>query len=328
VTGNGRLYLLSRESEWDAVASIAFESESANWAIKDIPPQTGKRIIVTGANSGIGWHTALELARAGAEVTITARSEAKAADAAVRIHRRVPNARLKTAILDLADLAKVRAFAAGELADPRPIDTLINNAGIMALPKRELTINGFERQFATNVLGPFLLSGLLLPAIFRATAPRIVTVSSEAHRMGGPVPVQDLNSERDYRPHRAYAKTKLENILFARELQRRAGDRLLAVACHPGLSDTNLFADSTLRMRLLFWAARPIIQHAAEGAQSTLFAATAAETRPGGYYGPGRFFNTRGSPIETEPSPYARDKNAAKRLFDELERIAGIRYPL
>jgi NAD(P)-dependent dehydrogenase (short-subunit alcohol dehydrogenase family) len=143
------------------------------WTTEDIPPQIGKRIIVTGANSGIGWHTALELARAGAEVAITARSEVKADDAAASIRRRAPDARLKTALLDLADLATVRAFAAGELADPRPIDTLINNAGVMALPKREVTADGFERQFATNVLGPFLLTGLLLPAILRAAAPRI-----------------------------------------------------------------------------------------------------------------------------------------------------------
>jgi NAD(P)-dependent dehydrogenase (short-subunit alcohol dehydrogenase family) len=298
------------------------------WTTKDIPPQTGKRIIVTGANSGIGWHTALELARAGAEVTLTARSAAKADEAAVRIRRRVPGAKLKTAILDLADLANVRAFAAVELADAQPIDVLVNNAGIMALPKREISVDGFELQFATNVLGPFILTGLLLPAILRATAPRIVTVSSEAHTIGGPVPVQDLNSERDYRPLRAYAKTKLENILFTRELQRRAGDRLLAVACHPGIVDTNLPAASVFGMRLLFWVAHPVIQHAADGALSTLLAATAADTKPGGYFGPGHLFKIRGSPVETAPASFALDPQAAKQLFDELERIAGITYPL
>jgi NAD(P)-dependent dehydrogenase (short-subunit alcohol dehydrogenase family) len=216
------------------------------WTTEDIPPQTGKRIIVTGANSGIGWHTALELTRAGAEVAITARSEVKADDAAARICRRAPDARLKTALLDLAT---VRAFAAGELADPRPIDTLPGSWRC----QNARTADGFERQFATNVLGPFLLTGLLLPAILRAAAPRIVTVSSETHTMGGPVPVEDLNSERDYRPLRAYAKTKLENILFTCELQRRAGNRLLAVACHPGVVDTNLPAHSVLGMKLLFW---------------------------------------------------------------------------
>jgi NAD(P)-dependent dehydrogenase (short-subunit alcohol dehydrogenase family) len=298
------------------------------WTADNIPPQVGKRIIVSGANSGIGWHTALELARAGAEVTITARSEAKADDAAARIRRWVPNASLKAAVVDLADLATVRAFAARELADLRPIDTLVNNAGVMALPKREVTADGFERQFATNVLGPFVLTGLLLPAILRATTPRIVTVSSEAHRMGGPVPVQDLNSERDYRPFRAYAKTKLENILFTHDLQRRARERVLALACHPGLADTNLPTASIFSMRLLFRIARPIIQDPAVGAQSTLFAATAEETKPDGYYGPGRLFKIRGSPVETDPAPFAHDNHAAKCLFDDLERIARIRYPL
>jgi NAD(P)-dependent dehydrogenase (short-subunit alcohol dehydrogenase family) len=293
-----------------------------------MPPQNGKRIIVTGANSGIGWHTALELARAGAEVTLAARTEAKAQDAAVRIRRRVPNARVQPALLDLADFATVRAFAAAALAQPRPVDTLVNNAGIMAPPEREVTVDGFERQFATNVLGPFLLTGLLLPALLRAPAPRIVTVSSEAHTLRGAGPVQDLNSERAYRPMQAYAKTKLENILFTRELQRRAGDRVLAVACHPGVADTNLPRGSIFGMRVLFRVTRAIIQTAEEGAQSVLFAATSAQAKPGGYYGPGGFLRIRGAPTETEPSPFARDADAGKRLFDELERIAGIRYAL
>jgi NAD(P)-dependent dehydrogenase (short-subunit alcohol dehydrogenase family) len=188
-------------------------------------------------------------------------------------------------LLDLADLATVRAFAAGELADPRPIDTLINNAG--------------------------------------GSCSADFTVSSEAHTMGGPVPVEDLNSERDYRPLRAYAKTKLENILFTRELQRRAGNRLLAVACHPGVVDTNLPAHSILGMKLLFWAAHRIIQHAAEGAQSTLLAATAAKTQPGGYYGPAQLFKIRGAPVETEPAPFAQDEHAAKELFEDWSESPG-----
>ena len=293
-----------------------------------MPPQNGKRIIVTGANSGIGWHTALELARAGAEVTLAGRSEAKAQDAAARIRRRLPNARVQPALLDLANFTTVRAFAATALAQTQPIDTVINNAGIMAPPKREVTVDGFERQFATNVLGPFLLIGLLLPSLLRAPAPRIVTVSSEAHTLRGAGPLQDLNSERDYRPMHAYAKTKLANILFTRELQRRAGDRLLAVACHPGVADTNLPRGSIFGMRLLFRVTRPIIQTAEEGAQSVLFAAMSEQAKPGGYYGPGGFLRIRGAPVETEPSASALDTAAGKRLFDDLERIAGIRYPL
>ncbi|TAL00201.1 MAG: SDR family NAD(P)-dependent oxidoreductase, partial [Rhodospirillaceae bacterium] len=195
------------------------------WSTADIPSQAGRRAVVTGANSGIGWHTALELARAGAEVIIPARTQAKADDACQRIRALVPDAKIVTSIMDLTSLTSVRDFAAQQLADQRPIDMLINNAGVMALPRRKLSVDGFELQFATNVLGHFLLTGLLLPAILRAPAPapRVVTVSSAAHMRGGPVPVTDLNSETSYKPIRAYAKTKLENLLFARELQRRAG---------------------------------------------------------------------------------------------------------
>jgi len=141
---------------------------SQAWTSKDIPSQSGKRIIVTGATSGIGWNTALELARAGAEVTIPARTAAKAEDAAARIRADVPHAKLKTAIMDLSSLRSVREFAEQQLADTRPIDTLVNNAGVMAIPKSTVSVDGFEMQFATNVLGHFLLTGLLLPSILPA----------------------------------------------------------------------------------------------------------------------------------------------------------------
>ena len=298
------------------------------WTLRDIPPQTGKRILITGANSGIGWHTALELARAKAEVTISARSQEKAEGAAARIRAQVPQARLKTGVMDLADLSSVRTFADRELADPRPIDTLINNAGVMALPKREVSRDGFEMQFATNVLGPFLLTGLLLPAILRASAPRIVNVSSYAHTIGGPVPIDDLNSEREYKPVRAYGKTKLENILFTRELQRRAGDRLLATTCHPGASHTNLAVNTTFGMKLTTWLLTPIMQGAAQGAEPTLMAATSSEAKPGGYYGPGGLWGLRGHPVETSTAPFAHDLGAGHSLFRELERLAGISYGL
>jgi NAD(P)-dependent dehydrogenase (short-subunit alcohol dehydrogenase family) len=299
-----------------------------SWTAKDMPSQSGKRILVTGANSGVGWNAALELARAGAEVILAARSEAKAGDAASRIRAEVPQARLQTGILDLADLASVRRFAAEQLADPRPLDTLINNAGVMALPGRQVSADGFELQFATNVLGPFLLTGLLLPAVLRAAAPRVIAVSSQAHLLGGPTPVQDLNSERGYQPVRAYAKTKLENILVARELQRRAGARLLSLACHPGASHTNLTAASTLSLRLVTRAMGAMMQGSAEGAWPTLLAATDPNAKPGGYYGPGGLLELRGRAVETEPAPFAKDPGAAKRLFDELELMASISYPL
>lgn len=299
---------------------------SSNWSTGDIPDQTGRRAIVTGGNSGIGWHTALELARAGAEVTIASRDAGRAAAAADRIRRELPAAQVRTGMLDLAQLASVHAFATAELGDSRPIDLLVNNAGVMALPERRLSPDGHELQFATNVLGPFVLTGLLLPRILQAAAPRVVTVSSLAHTQGGPTPIKDLDSEQSYRPVRAYAKTKLANILFTRELQRRAGDRLLAAASHPGGSRTNLAADTALGLKLLTWAMRPILQSAAAGAQPTLRAATAPDVTRGGYYGPGALSGLRGPAVEAQTAPFAEDGAAGHRLWGELEAIGGVSY--
>lgn len=201
----------------------------------------------------------------------------------------------------------VHAFAKSELADPRPIDLLINNAGVMALPERRVSPDGHELQFATNVLGPFVLTGLLLPCVLEASASRVVTVSSYAHTQGGPTPIEDLESERAYRPVRAYAKIKLANILFTRELQRRAGGRLLAAASHPGASRTNLSVDTSLPMKLVTWAMRPMLQSATAGAEPTLRAATAPDVRPGAYYGPGGLFRLRGPAIEAETATFAHD---------------------
>lgn len=301
---------------------------SKPWTIHDIPDQTGKRAIVTGANSGIGWHTALELARAGAEVTIASRDAGKAKLAAERIRAALPCPRIRTAVLDLARLASVRAFAEAELADARPVDLLVNNAGVMALPERRVSPDGHELQFATNVLGPFVLTGLLMPRILEAGAPRVVTVSSYAHTQGGPTPVEDLESERGYSPVRAYAKTKLANILFTRELQRRAGDRLLVAACHPGASRTNLSADTSRPMKLITWAMGPMLQSAAAGAEPTLRAATAPDVKGGAYYGPGGLFRLRGPAVEAETAGFAHDAAAGRRLWGELERIGGVVYPM
>ena len=296
------------------------------WTTRDIPDQTGRRAIVTGANSGIGWYTALELARAGADVTIASRDASKAAAAADRIRAALPNAHIHTGALDLARLASVRAFAQSQQADVRPIDLLVNNAGVMALPERRTSPDGHEMQFATNVLGPFVLTGLLLPRFLEARAPRVVTVSSYAHTQGGPTPVEDLDSERGYRPVRAYAKTKLANILFTRELQRRAGDRLLAATAHPGASRTNLAVDTSGPMKLITWAMRPMLQSAAAGAEPTLRAATAPDAEPGSYYGPGGLFGLRGPAVRQETAPFAYDEAAGRRLWDELEQISGFDF--
>ena len=299
------------------------------WTNKNIPPQTGRRILVTGANSGIGFEAALELARAGADVTLISRSEEKAQTAADRIKKIVPQAQLEPGVMDLSNLRSVRKFAESQLASDRPINTLINNAGIMAPRKRLVSQDGFELQFATNVLGHFLLTGLLLPLILRARASRVVTVSSLAHRLGGPVPLTDLNSELSYKPNKSYAKTKLANILFGRELQRRAGDRLLSTMCHPGGSWTNLqFNGESRWLQLTTILLISVIQSAAAGAMPTLCAATAPDAKPAGFYGPSHLFGLRGPGKETRLAEFAFNDAAAKQLFDQLQEISEIRYPL
>ena len=279
------------------------------WTPAAIPSLADRRAIVTGANSGIGWHTALELARAGAEVVLPTRSAAKGEDAAARIWREVPGARLVTGLLDLADLAAVGTFAARMIEENRPLDILVNNAGIMALPRRTLSRDGYEMQSATNVVGPYVLTGLLMPLLLRAEAPRVVNVSSSAHTGGGPVPLRDLNSESGYKPMQAYARTKLATLLFTRELQRRYAGRLLAAASHPGISNTNLAAGTTVAMKVV----------------TTLLTAPGIE--PGGYYGPAGFLGLRGHPARNTASPLAEDAAAARALFDELELLTSVRYP-
>ncbi len=257
------------------------------WTFLDIPSQCDKRVLVTGATSGIGWQAALELARAGALVLIPARTQEKADSAVARIRQILPDAKLETGSLDLADLTSVKAFAKQQLIDGQPLDVLLNNAGVMALPKQTLSVDGFEMQFATNVLGHFALTGLLLPLLVQASAPRVVSVSSMAHMNAGPIPVEDLNSEQSYKPFRAYSKTKLEGMLFAQELQRRVGSRLLSVSCHPGYARTNLqFQGPSTLIKLVSAMTLPMSQNAAGGAQPSLFAATSPDAQPAGYYGP------------------------------------------
>jgi NAD(P)-dependent dehydrogenase (short-subunit alcohol dehydrogenase family) len=303
----------------------------AKWTAADIPSQSGRRAIVTGANSGIGFHAALELARSGAEVVVPARTEAKTLDARTRICAQVPGGKVETAILDLADLASVRSFAASQVE--RPLDLLINNAGVMAIPQRELTVDGFERQFGTNYLGPFALTALLLPALLRTEKPRVVTVSSSAAKMGK-IKFDNLQSERSYSPMwGAYAQTKLADLMFAVELQRRieaAGMTLMSVACHPGYAITNL--QSTITggpMKLLSTLLAPIVsQDAAHGALPTLYAAVSAEAQPGGYYGPDGPLELKGSPVAVPIPSHAKDAAVAKRLWTVSEELTGVRFAL
>jgi NAD(P)-dependent dehydrogenase (short-subunit alcohol dehydrogenase family) len=309
------------------------------WKPAAIPPQTGKLAYVTGANSGVGYHAALELARAGCAVILACRDRAKADAARTRILAAMPAAAIEIADLDLASLNSVRAAAHAFIVTGRRLDLLINNAGIMALPERRTTPEGFELQFGTNHFGHFALTGLLLPALLRANtggAPtRIVTVSSIAHR-GATIDFADLQWERGYKPMPAYRRTKLANLLFGLELQRRLGReraQAMSVVVHPGVSNTNLFAAGPGSGRSLAAKLTPpfvalIAQSDAQGSWPTLYAATMPQIEGGHYYGPDGFREMRGYPVEVRAEAQAYDEALAGRLWEISEQLTGVRYPL
>ena len=303
----------------------------------DIPSQYGRRVLITGANSGIGYETSLELARHGAEVILPARSVDKANDAIRRIRSEVPGAKLTPGILDLASLASVRAFAAS-MAEKFPgesLDLLINNAGVMAVPKRELTVDGYERQFATNYLGPFLLTALLYPQLKRKPGTRVITVSSGVSNQGK-IEFDNLQSERVYKPmFGAYSQSKLADLIFQLELQRRlsaAGSPILSTGAHPGYAITNLQTSGPagalpFGMRIATMILKPLAsQDAAHGALPTLFAAASPAATPGGYYGPNGFQELKGDPVPAKVAPAAKDLALAKRLWAETERLTGVKF--
>jgi NAD(P)-dependent dehydrogenase (short-subunit alcohol dehydrogenase family) len=300
---------------------------SKKWTAEDIPDQTGRDVIVTGANSGLGFHTSLELARKGAHVVMACRNVDKAAAAEQRIRDEVPGADVEVRALDLADLDSVRAFA-GAL-DLDKIDLLVNNAGVMALP-RQHTAQGFERQLGTNHLGHYALTGLLMPKLLKADHPRVVTVSSNAHKMGR-VNFDNLNGDSRYFRWTAYSQSKLANLLFMFELGRRSKGAVTSVAAHPGYAATHLqfqAADATgnpLDRIVNKFANAVLAQSDAMGALPSLYAATM--DIPGGSYvgpdGPGEF---RGHPHLVTPTKSARNEDDAKRLWDVSEELTGVKY--
>ena len=309
-----------------------------NWTANNIPSQQGKRALITGANSGIGWETALELARRGAEVILPARTPAKADDAVARIKQQVPQAKLIPEILDLADLSSVRSFAARtiERFPGQSLDLLINNAGVMAVPTRELTVDGYERQFATNYLGPFALTALLFASIKPQTGSRIVIVSSTASNFGK-IEFDNLQSERIYKPMwQAYSQSKLADSIFALELQRRltaSGSPIICTAAHPGYALTNLQTSGPGNMggfmRFLSAVLKPVASHdAAHGALPTLLAATSPDATPGGYYGPNGFQELKGDPAPAKIATRAKDPAVAKRLWSTTERLTGVSFSI
>jgi NAD(P)-dependent dehydrogenase (short-subunit alcohol dehydrogenase family) len=302
-------------------------------SVADMPSQNGKLAVVTGATGGLGYETALGLARAGAEVLVTGRNAEKGRVAIEQIKRAAPAAKVSFAMLDLASIARVRAFAANMIANGRPLDLLINNAGVMDLPNRRLTEDGFEMQFATNHLSHFALTGLLLPLLRIAQSPRVVNVSSVAHR-GGKIDFGNLQGERKYRSWPAYQQSKLANLLFTFELQRRSdayGWGLMSNAAHPGYARTDLIPNGPGTNSVkgaLMKAIGPLLSHsAAAGALPTLFAATSPTAEPKGYYGPNGFYELKGPVAPAKVFPQATDQAVARRLWAVSEQLTGVTWP-
>ncbi|MGQ0777682.1 MAG: oxidoreductase [Pseudonocardiales bacterium] len=302
----------------------------SRWSVADIPDQTGRTVLVTGANSGLGLQTATVLASRGATVLVACRDRERGQAALARLRSLASGADATLVHLDLADLSSVRKAAEEVRARTEDrLDVLVNNAGVMATPPRR-TVDGFELQIGTNHLGHAALTWLLAPAL--TPAARVITVSSLAHRGGG-LDIDDLNFERRrYSPTTAYCASKLANLLFTFELDRRAlaaGRDLLAVAAHPGLTDTELVANTVaMRSRLLApvlkWGNKLVTQGVAGGTLPQLYAATAADVRSGQYYGPTSIRETRGAPGLAVVSPAARDEDMAALLWERTAELTGV----
>ena len=297
----------------------------ASSARTEIPSQRGRSAVVTGATGGLGYETALALAKAGAEVILTGRDDRKGQSAIEEIRREVSGARVNYERLDLANLASIGDFSQ-RMHSRQSLDLLINNAGVMALPRRQTTADGFEMQFGTNYLGHFVLTARLMRLLRRANGPRVVNVSSLAHRAAF-IDFDDLQGARVYSPWKAYGQSKLAMLMFALELQRRsdaAGWNLISNAAHPGFARTGLFGNGPGGLLSLAsdFAAPFFGQSAADGARPILFAATSLKATKGAYYGPGGIGELRGAPAPALIMPQARDAARAARLWDVSEKLA------
>ena len=304
------------------------------WTPADLPDLSGKTIVVTGGNSGIGYEAALEFGRHRATVILACRSMDKASTAVAQIKAAYPDAAVEAMALDLASLSSVRTFADAFKKNHGRLHILCNNAGVMAIPYRR-TADGFEMQMGTNHFGHFALTGLLFDRLSSADDARVVTVSSGAHRIGS-IRFDDLNWEHGYRKWLAYGQSKLANLLFCLELQRRlekARARMVSVACHPGYAATNLqaagprMAGSSIMESLTGVANSLFAQSAAMGALPTLYAATSPEVRGGDYIGPDGLGELWGTPAKVGRSAAASDASVAARLWEVSERLTGVHYP-
>jgi NAD(P)-dependent dehydrogenase (short-subunit alcohol dehydrogenase family) len=303
----------------------------------DVPDQTGKFIVVTGANSGTGKEATRRLAAAGARVAMAVRTVAKGEQARAEILARQPDARLEVRRVDLADLSTVQEFADGLIAAGTPVDVLINNAGVMAPPTRMITADGFELQFGSNFLGPFALTMLMLPLMLAAPAPRIVTMSSGVASYGR-IRFDDLQWERRrYSPNLCYAQSKLADLMMTLRLADLAAENgwnLVSNGAHPGFTRTNL---QTAGARLgrdkpkrtpFNTRFNPLpSQEVEQGTEPLLYAATSPDAVNGGYYGPSRWFGLVGPTTRVRPPRRARDADTAARLWSEAEHLAGVALP-
>lgn len=305
----------------------------AKWTAADIPDQTGKTIVITGANSGLGLRSAEALAAKGAAVVMACRNAAKAAAALESVKAVASGSAPIVVPLDLSSLSSVRECAASLAETHDRVDVLMNNAGIMAVPKA-MTVDGFESQIGTNHFGHYALTGLLLPTLLAAPVPRVITVSSNAHKLGR-IHLDDLFFERtSYSRWRAYAQSKLANLLFSGELQRRAtgaGTALVAAAAHPGYAATNLTSGPATGAAVL----RPVLaladriagQSDLMGALPQLYAATMPDVGPDDYWGPDGFREQRGHPTRVERTKHAQDVESARRLWERSEELTGVTFP-
>jgi NAD(P)-dependent dehydrogenase (short-subunit alcohol dehydrogenase family) len=306
-------------------------SSDGKWTTGDIPDQNGRVAIVTGANTGLGYHTAAALAQTGAHVVLAVRNPEKGNHALARIVAAHPDADVTLQELDLGSLASVRAAAAAlREAYPR-IDLLINNAGVMWTPK-QVTDDGFEMQFGTNHLGHFALTGLLLDNLLPVRGSRVVTVSSMGHRIRAAIHFDDLQWERGYDRYAAYGQSKLANLLFTYALQRRLAehhDNTIAVAAHPGASSTELGRTAPTLIKPLFALADTFLfQNAAMGALPTLRAATDPDVEGGQYFGPDGLGEQRGHPKLVSSSAQSHDEDLQRRLWTVSEELTGVTYPV
>jgi NAD(P)-dependent dehydrogenase (short-subunit alcohol dehydrogenase family) len=304
-----------------------------HWTETNVPDQNGRVALITGANSGIGWDTARVLAAKGARVILACRSRARGTEALQRLEAVCPNAEAALLEMDLADLDSVRQSAARFSAEHDKLDLLVNNAGLMAIPKQQ-TAQGFEMQFGVNHLGHFALTGLLLPTLLRTRGARVVNVSSNGHRPGR-IRFEDLHWESRYNPWAAYFQSKLANLLFTYELQRKleaSGASAAALAAHPGATQSNLGHENPGGLvNSALYSLRPLIQRfllqsSAMGALPTLRAAADPDARGGQYYGPRGLGEMAGPPVRVGSSRRARDVESARRLWQVSEELTGVKY--